>query len=351
MIENGEVGKIAVLRANGLGDLVFALPALEALREAFPQAEITLLGKPWHVDFFQGRPGPIDRVVPVPLYRGVREQQGMVVDPAEVERFFLAMRQECFDLAIQMHGGGRNSNPFTLRLGARATIGLKTPDAPPLDRWVPYIYFQSEIMRCLEVVTLVGAPWRYPEPHLAVKAQDLAETEWACPEDGQPLAALCPGATDPRRRWPPEKFAAVSDALAAAGARAVVTGVESERQITLAVVEAMHAPVLILTGRLTTGGLAGLLSRCRVVVSNDSGSLHLAGAVGAATVGIYWCGNLINADPVTRTRHRPMLSWRLECPVCGRNTITDRCEHAVSFVADVTTDEVIAQATGLLATP
>lgn len=351
MIETGEVRKIAVLRASGLGDLIFALPALEALREAYPHAELALLGKPWHVNFFQGRPGPIDRVVPVPLYHGVREEQGMAVDPAEVERFFLAMRQESFDLAIQMHGGGRNSNPFTLRLGAGTTIGLKTPDAPPLDQWVPYIYFQSEIMRCLEVVALARAQWRYPGPHLAVTAEDFAEGEATCPEDEQPLVALCSGATDPRRRWPPEKFAAVGDALAAAGARVVITGLESERPITHAVVEAMHSQALDLTGRLTTGGLAGLLSRCRVVVSNDSGSLHLAAAVGAATVGIYWCGNLINADPVTRTRHRPTLSWRLECPVCGRNTITDHCDHAASFVADVTTDEVIAQATNLFTAP
>jgi ADP-heptose:LPS heptosyltransferase len=63
------VRRIAVLRANALGDFIFALPALEALRAAYPQAEIVLLAKKWHATFLQGRPGPVDRVVVVPLTR------------------------------------------------------------------------------------------------------------------------------------------------------------------------------------------------------------------------------------------------------------------------------------------
>lgn len=63
------VRRIAVLRANVLGDFIFALPALEALRAAYPQAEIVLLAKKWHATFLQGRPGPVDRVVAVPPFR------------------------------------------------------------------------------------------------------------------------------------------------------------------------------------------------------------------------------------------------------------------------------------------
>lgn len=62
-----DVRRIAVLRANAIGDLVFALPALDALRAAYHQAEIVLLGLPWHADFLAGRPGPIDRVEVVPV--------------------------------------------------------------------------------------------------------------------------------------------------------------------------------------------------------------------------------------------------------------------------------------------
>jgi ADP-heptose:LPS heptosyltransferase len=83
------------------------------------------------------------------------------------------------------------------------------------------------------------------------------------------------------------------------------------------------------------------------VVSNDSGPLHLAASVGAATAGIFWCFNLINCGPLTRSRHRPSASWRLTCPVCGIDCTQGRCVHRASFVADVPTEEVVASALDL----
>jgi hypothetical protein len=94
---------------------------------------------------------------------------------AELEQFFDDMAQERFDLAIQIHGGGRYSNPFLLRLGARMNVGLKTPDAVPLDRWVSYIYYQPEILRYLEVVSLVGAAPIMLESRISVIEEDLLE--------------------------------------------------------------------------------------------------------------------------------------------------------------------------------
>ena len=66
------VARIAVLRAGGVGDLVLSLPALEALRAAYPDAEITLLGRPWHAEFLRARPSPVDAVVVVAVSTGVR---------------------------------------------------------------------------------------------------------------------------------------------------------------------------------------------------------------------------------------------------------------------------------------
>jgi ADP-heptose:LPS heptosyltransferase len=344
------VRKIAVVRANAIGDFIFSLPALEALRAAYPEAEIVLLAKAWHAAFLDERPGPVDRVVVVPPYGGVSENPGYPENAAEVEAFFAAMQRERFDIAIQMHGGGRYSNPFTLRLGARMTIGTKTRDAAAPDRWMPYIYFQPEILRYLELVSLIGASPVILEPRLTVTTCDLDEAIEVVPENSKPLVALHPGASDSRRRWAPEKFAVVGDVLASAGAHVVVIGTRDEQEVDDAVVSNMKAGAQNLCARLSLGGLAGLLSRCRLVVSNDSGPLHLACAVGTATMGLYWCFNLITAGPITRTRHRSAQSWLLECPVCGLNCVYHRCPHHASFIDEIPTDEVITECLNLFRT-
>jgi ADP-heptose:LPS heptosyltransferase len=258
------------------------------------------------------------------------------------------MREERFDLALQMHGGGGYSNPFVRRLGARVTAGARATDAPPLDRCVPYVYHQSEYLRYLEIAGLVGARAVNLEPRLVVTDGDLAEARGAVPEAEGPLVALHPGAGDARRRWPPEKFAAVGDALAESGARVAVIGVEEDRTLISGIVEVMNREALDLCGRLSLRGLVGLLSRCAVVVSNDSGPLHLGVAIAAGTVGIFWGPNFINAGPSTRARHRPALSWRTNCPLCDAS-LFDGCGHPVSVVADISMEEVRNSALDLLA--
>jgi ADP-heptose:LPS heptosyltransferase len=338
-----------VLRANAIGDFIFTLPALDALRAAYPDAEIVLLARRWHAEFLRDRPGPVDRVVVVPRSRGANGGETEADDADELERFFAAMRAEQFDLAVQLHGGGRHSNPFVRRLGARVTVGLRAPDAPPLDRWLPYIYFQHEYVRYLEVAALAGAKPVALEPRVRVTDRDRAEAASRVPESSRPLAVLHPGAGDPRRRWPPERFAAVADALADAGARVGVIGTASERPIVEAVLNAMRSDGLNLCDRLSLGGLAGLLSRAAVVVSDDSGPLHLAFAVGARAVGIYWCFNLFTSSPLTRARHHPFTSWQLHCPECGQSCTDGRCEHTSTLVGTIPVEGVRDAALGYLA--
>jgi ADP-heptose:LPS heptosyltransferase len=111
-----------------------------------------------------------------------------------------------------------------------------------------------------------------------------------------------------------------------------------------------------LTGRTDLGTLAAVLQRCAAVVGNDSGPLHLAQAAGAATVGLYWCGNAINAAPMTRSWHRPLLSWTVQCAVCGVDTSTagfphrpgEGCTHRPSFLDQIPVVEVLEEALDLV---
>ena len=341
------VERIAVLRANALGDFLFTMPALEALRTAYPAAELVLLARPWHAAFLAGRPGPVDRVVVVPPSRGVRGDERADEDPRELDAFFARMHMERFDLALQMHGGGGFSNPFTARLGAGLTAGCQARDALPLDRTIPYVYYQSEIVRLLEVAGLVGAPPVTLEPRITVTAADREEAR-PLAEPG-PFAVLHPGASVVRRRWSPERFATVGDRLAAEGLRVVVTGVDAERDVVEAVRAGMREPSVSAVGSLSVGGLCGLLAAASVVVSNDTGPLHLATAVGTPTVGVFWLANVVNGAPLYRARHRPIPAFRTRCTVCGAENTTSECEHDVSFVDEVPAEAVLEAALELLA--
>jgi ADP-heptose:LPS heptosyltransferase len=350
-----KVKKIVVLRANALGDFIVVLPALQALRETYPKAEIVLLGKQMHYDFLKNRPGPIDRVIVLPTITGVSTDEKGKTDEKELEKILQRLRKERFDLAVQLHGGGRYSNPFMLSLNARVTIGLKTEDAAPLDRWVPYVYYQPEVFRFLEVVALVGAKAKNIQPHLDLKKEDLKEIDSILPKTTRPIVVIHPGATDPRRRWPVDKFAIVAEGLAARGAIIVLTGTKSEKKLADNIIEEMSSPVINLVGKLSINGLVGLLFRSSLLVSNDTGPLHLAMALVKKTVGIYWCGNLINAGPMTRANNRCLVSWMLRCPICGvdatkaDNGVNERkCRHKVSFVSEVPEGLVYQNALDLL---
>src|SRR5258708_34780678 len=114
--------------------MLFARPGLAALRQRYHRAGLVLPAQPWHQSFFARRPGPIDRVAVVPIYPGVYVTPGGKESWVEQDAFFRAMKHERFDLAIQLHGGGRYSNPLVRPLDAHMTIGTRTPDTAPLDR-------------------------------------------------------------------------------------------------------------------------------------------------------------------------------------------------------------------------
>lgn len=402
-----DVRSIAVLRGGGLGDVLFAVPAMRALAEAYPEAEITLLGTPLHAALFADRPGPVHRVEVLPYARGVRPGPE---DPAAYAEFVARMRERRFDLGVQVHGGGRWSNPFLLELGARHTVGTRTPDAAPLERNLHYVYYQHEVLRALEVAGLAGAATAQLPPTLEVTEADRTEAAavlggevlggevlagevpgGAPGESRRARVALHPGATDARRRWSVDRFAMLACWAAEDGAEVLVVGDASEAELARAVVrracdvdlraaarQARHEPagawgddpgtdlgrvpalgdgpgvVRSVAGQVGIGGLVGLLAGCDVLVGNDSGPRHLAEAIGTPTVGIYWIGNAVMAGPLGRGEHRVHTGWVTHCPVCGTDvtqlgwTAPD-CGHEFPLNDGVRPQDVYADVLGLLA--
>ncbi len=338
--------KIAVLRANGLGDMLMATPALRALGKGFPQAQITYLTLPWLRDF-AGRYPYLHRVEAIPPYPKIHAPSAAEPPPREsADAFFSRMQAERFDLAIQMHGGGADSNPFVSRLGARHTLGLTAPGAMPLEHNLRYIYYQPEVIRYLELVGKLGVPWDGLDMDVPILAADLARLAEVWRPNGGRYAVLHVGAGDRRRRWPVESFARVAEHIHERwGYTLVVTGREDEREISERLLAICSVPLVDLSCRLDLGAMAALVSGASLMVCNDTGPSHMAYAQGVPSVVIYWCGNLINAGPFRRERFRPVLSWTLSCPQCGT---TGRCSCPASWVADVTVEEVVAQVDDLL---
>lgn len=337
------VERIAVLRPNAIGDFVFALPALAALRAAYPRAHIVYLGRRWHREFLEARPGAVDETLELPPIPGVGAPPEIAADAARIDAFVELLRARRFDLALQWYGGGGHANPFVQRLGARCTAGLRAEGAAPLDRWLRYEQWRNERLRLLEAASLVGAPPADLAARLAVTARDRAQLHRYGEPPDAPIAVLQPGASDPRRRWPAERFAAVGDALADAGAIVAVNGSTEERALVEQVIRAMRSPAASLCD-LPLGALVALLERARVLVSNDTGPLHLADAVGTPSVGIFWLPNLLAAQPLVAGEQRFAFSMQTDCPVCGVRNVRTRCPHETSYVDEVTLDEVLALA-------
>lgn len=342
----GDVRQILVFRPNAVGDFVFALPCLWSLRAAYPAAKLIYVGRPWHAEFLARHRTPVDEVLVLPPCSGINADAHHA---PTLDSFIEGVRQRRIDLALQIYGGGRIANPLVIRFGARTTLGLQAPDAPALDGQISYSSLQNRRLQLLEVAALAGARPVLPLPELTVLPEDRQAVAELLHALDTPFVLLHPGASDLRRRWPASGFSAIGDRLAAMGFRVLVHGVASETSLCRAVTEAMRHPAVDVSGRLSLGGLCGLIERVSLLVSNDTGPLHLATAIGTPVVGIYWLGNLVESMPLQQHLHRAAWATDAHCPVCLRLNIDERCEHEASFVRSVKVEQVLAMAEELLA--
>ncbi len=311
-------GGIAILRALQLGDLLAAIPALTAVRNANPEAHVALVALPWTHALRPRYPDLIDEVIEFPGFPGLPEAP---FTPAGVARFVEAMSARELDLAIQLHGGGSVVNPLVALFAARDAIGLYRPgEWQPNPGFVPYREDLSEVERLLEVTRIAGMRETASEPYFPLLPGDIARLKVALPDlEPGSYACLHPGSRDPRRRWSPDGFAAVADALAERGLGVVLTGVGDEAAVHDAVARAARHPVESLAGRLDLGAFGAALAGAAIVVSNDTGASHLAAAVGAPLVTVF-----VATDPV-RWAPPPRADRRVLGGVAIADAVRDCC--------------------------
>lgn len=226
--------KIAILRPLQFGDLMCAVPAFRALRSAFPTADITLIGLPWSVSFVKRFNQYLDHLLEFPGFPGFPEQEPKI---REFPRFLAHAQEEHFDLALQMQGSGNLSNSIIGLLGAKQTAGyyIEGSFCPDPQTYMDYPVGESEIWRHLRLMEFLDIPLQGDNLEFPIYEEDwesfsLLRREFNLYE-GEYIV-IHPGSRAAERRWEPEKFAAVADAMAEYGFRIVLTGTREEMEIT-----------------------------------------------------------------------------------------------------------------------
>lgn len=342
--------RIAVVRALHLGDLLVVVPTLRALRAGFPSAEITLIGLPWAAGFATRFGAYIDRFLPFPGFPGIVETKP---DPERLSGFIAEQRAYGYDLAVQLHGSGATSNAFTLALGAATTAGYYPPDLPPppgLSMAAPYPDDLPEIDRNLRLMRLLGCPDRGRHLEFPLFEADHTEADRLLartPPSGYPLIGVHPGAKIAARRWALERFAAVADRLTERhAARIVITGGPEEEPTARAVATAMRHRATVLAGETSLGGLAALIARLDLFISNDTGPAHIACALDTPSVVVFGPADHRRWAPLDAHRHPTVRAEADRIPSKRADGALGQC-----CLTRVTPEAVLAAAERLLTAP
>jgi heptosyltransferase-2 len=269
-----------IIRApNWLGDAIMALPALEAVRRASADRTIVLAA----------------RAAIAPLFEEdtpARPDEILVVDPARERAQLRDARADAILLMPNSFGSAWDASRagiaerWGFRAGGRGWM-LTRGVARPRGRLHQIDYY-------LALVRGLGIDAPATTPRLAARQQTLEQADALLRQQGAPagapLVGFAPGAAyGHAKRWPPDRVAAVAAALAARGAVPVLLGAAADRETARAIESALPAGtrVVDLVGRTSLRQLVGVIARSAAFVSNDSGAMHVAAALGVPLTAIF----------------------------------------------------------------
>jgi ADP-heptose:LPS heptosyltransferase len=251
------VSEVLVLRALGLGDVLTGVPALRGLRRLFPGHRI-VLAAPEELGGWLAWQGLVDEVVPV---TGLEDGQPLI------------SRVQGAAVAVNLHGSGPQSHELLRRLSPSVLLAYACAEAGVHDgpRWSDD---EHEVDRWIRLVQWAGG------------RADPADLRLPSPEDRRQHVIVHPGAAAGSRRWPVERWAAVTVALGRGGLPVVVTGTSEEWGL-CATVAAAAPGAENACGRLDLTALARMVGTAALVLSGDTGVAHLATAFGTPSVTLF----------------------------------------------------------------
>jgi heptosyltransferase-1 len=283
---------ILVIDFGQLGDVVLSLPALGAVRKRFPKARITVaVGKPGAevvaLSGFADETLVVDRV-------GLRDG----FKPLSVLRIFQMVKEvraKKFDFVIDLHSlsetnllgflSGAPKRLFSRRPGRSLDYLANFHPRPPVEtdhRKRHLIDRYLDVLRPLEIENADRIPTLKTRPADAASLERILIKAKA--DAGAPLVGLFPGAGHPSRRWPLEQFASLADFLIRNDEVRVLVFVGPEERAFIKDIRKQFPPSIVILEQLTIPQLAAAQARLAAFVSNDTGPMHIASAVGTPVV-------------------------------------------------------------------
>lgn len=341
-----------MIRTDRIGDVLLSTPAIKAVRDAYPNAHIAIMVRPYAADIVDGNPY-LDEVI---LY----DKDGQHKSIFGTLKFTIGLRKKRFDLAIILHPTNR-SNIIPFLAGIPERVGYDRKGGIFLTKKLKdtkHLGEKHEIDYNLDVLRAAGLPCR----QAGIEAKDRTLYMPVRPEDeriidrffvlneldnNDMVIAIHPGASCPSKRWPAFRFGRVADELIDKHkVKIVVIGGPADIKTVKEVESGMlHRPI-ILSEDHSLGEVAALLKRCRMFISNDSGPVHIAVAVGTPVISIF--GRI---DPgLSPRRWGPtgpndiVIHKDVGCKYCKAHN----CEINFKCLDAITVEDVLNAAEGLL---
>jgi len=310
------IDKILVRSTNWVGDTVMMLPSLAVVRRAFPHAQITVLANPWVVSLLKNHPA-VDRIMIID------KGKGLLSTCKELARIISEFRREQFDLAVLFQNAFEAAFLASLG-GVKYRVGYNTDGRGLLlthkvkrDRT---ILLAHQVEYFLGIMEAMGWEVEGREPRVYLDDEDVTSANAVLSSDGidenQLVVGINPGAAyGSAKRWPAERFAVIGDwASQRWGAKVVLFGSFSERDIAAQVSKLMHTDPVDLCGKTTLGEGMALIKRCNFFVTNDSGLMHIAAAFDTPLVAVFGPTDHVRTSPVSRNAR--IVRHSVECSPC-----------------------------------
>jgi lipopolysaccharide heptosyltransferase II len=349
----GKLSKILCIRLDSLGDVLMTTPALRALKETNPASTITLLTSP-----VGGAAAPY---IPEVNDAIVYEAPWMKATPRRTDshhEYTMAaqLQKVGFDAAVIFTVYSQSPFPAALlcylaEIPLRLAHSFENPYQLLTD-WVPdkerFDNHRHEVRRQLDLVASVGAVTQDERLSFQFTSRDQYNLERKLKGIGLDIGSrwvvIHPGASAPSRRYPPGQFAAAAEILSReTGLPVIFTGQRPEQPLVESIRREMKADSCSLAGKLSLGELGALLSETSLLISNNSGPVHLAAALGTPVVDLY---------ALTNPQHTPwevpnrVLNYDVPCKYCYKSVCP---EGHHDCLVKVSPEQVVQAAQELLA--